>query len=139
MQMLTYELSGKPISASALIASSDLQHCQVVCGVPAVAEWGTGSYDFLDCEASDCLMRHDVSVTVCPSTQTESEGTFGPELYPFLPFISRDCDANDCLMRRDGSVTVIPLASRLRFPSKSAARRDTSRKWNVSKQRWNLC
>ena len=34
--------------------------------MPAVAGWGTGSYDFLDCDANDCLMRHNVSVTVAP-------------------------------------------------------------------------
>ena len=39
---------------------------------------------------------------------------------------------------------VNPVACRLPFrlvaqPSKSAAYRDKSREWNVSKQKWNLC
>ena len=51
-------------------------------------------------------MRHDVSVTGCPSTQTDSESPFELELHPFLPFIFRDCDANACFMRHNLSVTV---------------------------------
>ena len=43
-----------------------------------------------------------------------------------LPFRVNVCDAK-----------VGPFASRL--PSKSAAHRDKSREWNVSKQKWNLC
>ena len=37
------------------------------CDVPEVDGWGAVGYDFLDCETNDCLMQHDVSVTVSPA------------------------------------------------------------------------